>query len=114
MTEGQWFPVHHHPTDDFAAINYLNYKDDHSPTLFSNPAIFAPYLKCMRPDLFNILDGVSLDNQYILDHASWNVEEDDILIFPSVLNHEILSQGPTEEPRITISTNMWISEREKK
>ena len=113
MTEGQWFPVHHHPTDDFAAIHYLNYKDDHSPTLFHNPQNFSPYLKYLRPELVNILNRESPDNQYIQEHVAWKVEEDDILIFPSVLNHEMKPQGPTKESRITIATNLRILSQEK-
>ena len=108
MSEGQYFPAHNHPTDDFAAVHYLNFKDDHVPTLFHNPATFAPFLKYMRPDLANILDTTHKHNQYMWQHFAYKVEEDDMLIFPSALDHEIKAQGPTKEPRITIATNLKI------
>ena len=31
-----------------------------------------------------------------------------MIIFPSALNHEVIMQGPTKEPRITISSNIEI------
>ena len=34
------------------------------------------------------------------------VEEDDMLIFPAALDHEVSPQEATEEPRITIATNI--------
>jgi len=114
-TEGQNLTSHNHvPTDDFATVHYLNFKDDHTPTLFHNPATFAPFLRYMRPELFNILENTSLDNQYIQEHFAWKVKEDDMLIFPSALNHEIKAQGPTKEPRITIATNIKILSQEEK
>jgi len=36
------------------------------------------------------------------------VKEDDLIIFPAALSHEIAPQGPTKEPRITISSNIKI------
>ena len=113
MTEGQWFPVHYHASDDFAAVHYLNYKGDHSPTVFSNPAIFAPYLKYMRPDFASVLHTTDIDNQYMWEKIGWKVEEDDMLIFPAALHHEILAQGPAKETRITIATNLKLTPQEK-
>jgi len=108
-TEGQWMPVHSHlPLDDFACIHYLNFKDDHKLTRFNNPATFAHYMGAIRPELYNVVNDMTINNSYMYESFDMPVEEDDILIFPSVLNHEILSQGPTEEPRITISTNLEV------
>ncbi len=114
MTEGQWLPSHNHSvTDDFATVHYLNFKDDHVLTRFINPATFAPFVKSIRKKLEEILDEEEKLNHYLWDNFSWKVEEDDMIIFPSILNHEIPTQGPTEEPRITISTNIKINEHEK-
>ena len=108
-TEGQNLTSHNHfPTDDFAAVHYLNFKDEHAPTMFNNPANFAPFLRYLRPELFNVLEGTCMDNHYIQENFAWKVKEDDMLIFPSAINHEIRAQGPTKEPRITIATNLKI------
>ena len=114
MTEGQWLPVHNHIPDDFATIHYLNFKEDHNQTRFYNPAIFTPFLKFIQPELYNTLDSTDLDNSYLWESGSFTVEEDDILIFPAALNHEIMRQGPTNEPRITISSNLRILSQEEK
>ena len=119
MTEGQWLPSHGHlgsadphsghMTTAFACIHYLNFKDGHSFTCFNNPATFAPFLKYIRPEMYNILDMVP-DNSYFWEYVDFPVEEDDMLIFPSAINHEVPVQGPTKEPRITISTNLMMKE----
>ena len=114
-TEGQNLTSHNHiSTDDFAVVHYLNFKDDHTPTLFHNPATFAPFLRYMRPDLVDALDSSAGDNQYMWEHFAWKVKEDDMVIFPSAINHEIKAQGPTKEPRITIATNIKILPQEEK
>ena len=112
VTEGQWMPTHSHlGTDDFATIHYLNFKKDHSLTTFYNPAKFAQYIKYLQPKLYNTLGTMVPDNSYLWDFFSFPVGEDDVLIFPAALDHEVKMQGPTKEPRITISTNISIDER---
>jgi len=102
-------PSHNHlPDDEFATIHYLNFKDDHNLTIFKNPAIFAPYLIHLQPKLNDILDDLVSDNSYLYEFFTLPVKEDDIIIFPAALNHEIAPQGPTKEPRITISSNIRI------
>ena len=110
MTEGQWFPVHNHiDTDDnFASIHYLNFKKGHNLTCFGNPATFAPFIKKIQPEMNDILDNSVPENSYIWSHFEVSVKEDDMIIFPAVLNHEIGVQGPTKEPRITIASNVKI------
>ena len=109
ITEGQWLPSHNHVGfDDFATVHYLNLKKEHIPTTFQNPMKFAPYIKYIRPELIDILDNRGSDNSYLWEWFQVSVEEDDMLIFPAALDHEVLVQGPTKEPRITISTNISV------
>jgi hypothetical protein len=113
-TEGQWMPVHNHlPTDDFACIHYLNFKDGHNFTRFTNPLTFAPHLEHIQEELYDILDSTNSDNSYMWKQFMFPVEEDDMLIFPASLNHEVSPQGATEEPRITIATNIWIPSQKR-
>ena len=109
-TEGQWLPSHNHlgSGDDFACIHYLNFKKDHVLTDFHNPAKFALYLRHLRPEMVDILNNKILDNSYMWEWFQVPVEEDDLLIFLAALNHEVQVQGPTKEPRITISSNIRI------
>jgi hypothetical protein len=112
ITEGQWLPVHNHmgSGDDFACIHYLNFKNDHNQTNFKNPAIFAPFAKYIQPELSNMLDDMVPDNSYFWEYFKLSTEEDDMFIFPSMLGHEVVVQGPTKEPRISISTNIKIKQ----
>ena len=108
-TEGQWLPVHNHlMCDDFACIHYLNFKKDHVLTTFHNPAKFVPYVKYIQPELYNTLNPLAPDNSYMWKFFEMPVEEDDMLIFPAALDHEISVQGPIKEPRITIASNIKI------
>jgi len=113
VTEGQWLSSHIHTHDDFACVHYLNFKDEHSPTLFWNPATFASYIKSIQPNMQDVIDLDNTENSYACANFSLRVEEDDMVIFPALLNHEIRAQGPTKEPRITISTNIQIRKYEK-
>ena len=108
ITEGQWLPNHNHIDWDFSTVHYLNFKNNHNLTMFKNPAIFAPYTKNIQPKMYNISDDNILDNSYLYEWFTLPVKEDDMIIFPAVLDHEIPVQGPTKEPRITISTNIRI------
>ena len=112
VTEGQWLPFHNHlgAGDDFACIHYLNFKNDHVSTTFNNPINFTSFLKFIQPELNNILDKSASDNSYMWEWFNFTVKEDDMLIFPAALNHEIRMQGPTKEPRITISSNIKLLE----
>ena len=109
MTEGQWLPKHDHwKMDDFACVHYLNFKKDHNPTCFQNPTKFAPYVRYIRPELIDTFDDSVPDNSYFWEHFELSTEEDEMFIFPAALTHEVMMQGPTKEPRITISTNIKI------
>ena len=110
MTEGQWMSAHNHlgTGDDFATVHYLNFKKDHVLTTFKNPATFAPFAKYIQPELKDMMDNQAPDNSYFWEYFDFPVEEDNMLIFPAVLDHEIMMQGPTKEPRITISSNIKI------
>jgi hypothetical protein len=107
ITEGQYFPIHNHIESAFAMVHYLNFKDDHKLTRFYNPATFAQYMRNIRPELYNVVSD-TIDNSYMYEFFDMPVEEDDILIFPATLNHEIPAQGPAKEIRITISSNLEI------
>jgi len=115
VTEGQSLPSHNHlgESASFSTVHYLNFKNDHNLIWFHNPAQFVPYVKYLQSELHEIL-GNTTDNSYLFEHFTFSVEEDDILIFPASLNHEITMQGPTKEPRISISSNVKIIAHKEK
>ena len=107
MTEGQHLSQHNHTGCDFSTIHYLNFKNDHVLTCFSNPSSYSLFLRKLQPDLSNILQA-NKDHSYFQDSHHFPVEEDDMVIFPASLIHEVWPQGPTKEPRVTISSNIRI------
>ena len=121
MTKGQYLPIHdhlgqYHPenlfeeesTCDFSTVHYLNYKKEHTLTRFTNPAYFSRFLKWMQPRAYSIVDRLDPTNSYLFENFYFPAEEDDIIIFPAALMHEVIIQGQTDEPRITISTNISV------
>jgi len=114
VTEGQYLPTHNHIECNFSTIHYLNLNDDHVPTRFHNPSTFAPFLKMLHVSFSEILDNRDTDNSYFFERIMFPVKTDDLLIFPGALKHEIPIQGPTKEPRITISSNIKILSQEEK
>ena len=110
VSDGQYLPPHNHiEYDDFATIHYLNFKDGHHYTRFINPTNFAPYLQYIRPKLIDIMSNTVPENSYFYEQYKFPVKEDDMIIFPAALNHQILPQeGSAKESRITISTNIRI------
>ena len=107
ITEGQWLPMHDHIGYDFATIHYLNFKKDHNQTMFKNPASFAPFIKNIQPKMYSI-SNTNSDNSYLYGFFTFPVKEDDMVIFPGTLEHEVAAQAATKESRITISTNIKI------
>ena len=106
--KGQWLVRHNHlPHDDFATVHYISLNKDHPPTRFYNPADFASYVKDIQPSLFDKLENNSV-NSYMYETWIPQAEEDDMIIFPAALQHDIPLQT-SEELRITISSNIEIN-----
>jgi len=112
MTEGQYLPAHFHTPCDFSTIHYLNFKDDHELTCFENPADFAPYMRYLQPELVDILNKSDSDNSYMFTNYNVPVKEDDFIIFPAIVSHNIGKQELAKESRITISTNIKIADKD--
>lgn len=98
--KGQWQETHHHaanPYAYFSAVHFLKYDSEiHSPIIMSNPnRIFLETYSLGRQTNLNYWD---------LMHPV-NVEEGDIIIFPSTLEHFVKPQV-TDDSRITISFNI--------
>lgn len=108
-------PHQHLPTCDFASVHYIQFeKGIHNPTNFHNMNEFVPYLNFVRPDMYNSAHSKHIDNSYLFDYYELDIEEDDMIIFPSCLRHEILPQKEqSDKIRITVATNISIKELKK-
>jgi len=104
--------VHNTPVS-FSTVHFLNLKNNQETTSFINPAEFSRYVKFLQPELYKLLSTEDPTNSYMFDRCKVSAKEDDMIIFPSIFMHEIASQGSTNEPRITVSSNLRISKKKE-
>lgn len=90
----------------FSAIHYINYdKIQHGPTNFFNPLMFAQF-NCFTNTMSQILDSENQDNSAYFKSWSIDCNEDDLLIFPSYLKHDVTSNVETSKHRIVSALNI--------
>ena len=91
----------------FGSTHYISYdKESHTPTKFENPLVFAQY-RHNTNDINNLLDQNDYNNSAYWPDSGLDVEEDDMIIFPSYLKH-VVENGykPGSKPRIVCVTNI--------
>jgi hypothetical protein len=98
--KGQYQEIHHHsyvPNTYFSAVHFLKYNPK-----FHKPLVVHNHNRVFT-DMFTLGKSSNMnywDSQHVID-----VEEGDIVIFPSTLEHYVQPQT-TEEYRVTISFNI--------
>jgi hypothetical protein len=98
---------HIHGNCDFSLVHYINFDEkQHIPTIFKNPFYFCNLLP-NRKKLVDIFDEKIEENSWI--HKEWvfKTEEDDVVIFPAILEHYVRNLD-SKKLRITISINIEI------
>jgi len=108
-TKDQYMDAHWHmPEFDFSAVHYVNLKEGMKSTNFISPyKQLAKSVACMRSDLNKSVNKKDLMFSGYTPEYYLNTEEDDIVIFPAWLDHEIKpSIVEYKEPRITIVLNI--------
>ena len=110
VKKGQYMRSHDHlPDADFSCIHYLKFNPkEHTRTKYINPAYYSRFMKFMFPKMHAHVDNQYPDNSFMFDEWSLPIEEDDFIIAPSVLVHEIPKQKETKDIRMTIVTNVSI------
>ena len=111
--KNQFMRRHHHlPSADFSSIHYLQFDEEHSPTLFYNPGdTIAKSYMAMRDNMVESLDLEHHSNSGYAEYTAPIYKEDDMIIFPGYLEHEILpSKHQYKRNRITIITNSWLED----
>ena len=85
----------------FGTCHYISYDpDQHRPTKFINPLIFGQY-NYNTQDIGRVLDKSDPGNSTWYPEITMDIEEDDMIIFPSYLKH-VVENGfkPGTKPRI--------------
>jgi len=99
----------HLPDDDFACVHYLQMDKNQVGTTFTNTHVFSKYLEYMLPNIYKLSNRKEKINSYIYPRYTLDVEEDDLIIFPSVANHLIKKlDNISNKLRITIATNLKL------
>jgi len=111
LKENQFMTSHQHlPSADFSAVHYIQFDDKkHTPTCFVNTHDFGSYLEYIRKPFVGCCNTKHLDNSYLFPRFRYAVKEDDMIIFPSCLRHDIPKQPENlDKLRITIVSNLTV------
>tara|TARA_Y100000004_G_scaffold155258_1_gene179767 strand:- start:252 stop:869 length:618 start_codon:yes stop_codon:yes gene_type:complete len=101
---GEWQEKHDHLGSHvnhthFSFIHFLSFdKDEHQPPKFTDPLRSIRYL------------SVEMDSNNCGEAYVPEVEEGDLLMFPSYLQHFVPPGKATDKPRITISFNAIVTQ----
>ena len=109
--KSQFMRKHWHlPSADFSCIHYLQFDEEHSPTLFYNPGdTVARSYKSIKTKFVDSLDLNEYSNLGYAEYTAPKFEEDDMIVLPGYLDHEIpQAKHQYKKNRITVVTNSWI------
>ena len=109
MKSQQYMRAHDHIGDsDYTCIHYAKFNPKkHSTTTFFNSHQWANSIKYIRPDYYNKLDIRNEKHSYQLPYFQVPTKQDDLLITPSCVTHEV-PPFESDELRVTIVINLSI------
>jgi len=106
---GQHMQSHIHDEYDFSCTHYINFNPEkHSSIRFVNFSPMGLFAKCITKSTFDVVDNTDISNSYLQAGWKFPLEEDDMVIFPGSLHHEVPIQEETDELRICIVTNIKL------
>ena len=109
---GQSMRSHIHEEYDFSCTHYINFNPEkHSCIRFVNFSPMGLFGQSITKSTFDVADNVDISNSYL--HGGWHypLSEDDMIIFPGSLHHEVPRQEETDELRICVVTNIKLYEK---
>ena len=113
VKKDQYMASHQHLVDcDFSAVHYVQFPKGSSPITFFSHNDFGEYLQFLRPDYYKLANNQNLDNSYLYARFKYTPIEDEIVIFPAVLMHEIEKQITIPKLRISVVVNLTIEKNE--
>ena len=106
---GQKMQSHTHPTWDFSCTHYINFNSEkHNSIRFVNLSSMGLYGKEILQSSFDIADNKDISNSYLNFGWDYPLREDDMVIFPATLHHEVPEQKETDELRICVVSNIKL------
>jgi len=109
--KGQKADQHDHMTCDFSAVHFLKFNPEaHEPIRFIHPQqTKTKYLSRFKPQIVDNL-GTCTRQSYYKENFVPVINEGDLIIFPSELQH-LVWKNQSDETRITIAFNFSIREK---
>ena len=109
MKSGQYMRPHNHIGDsDFTCIHYVKFNSKkHQSTVFHNANHWADDFQYLRPELYSKLDPGNEKHSYLLKYYQIPTKENDFIITPSAVLHEVPS-FKSDELRVTLVVNLQI------
>lgn len=106
-TQNMW--PHHHIPSTFSAVHYIKFNpNQHQSSIFFNPSNYRTIFDFHYGDLMESLCNKDENNMWAFPSRTIDVQEDDIIITPSIVEHAIGKSNSNEE-RISIILNINIS-----
>lgn len=113
--EGYFLTSHDHGSDTFSSVLYIQFdKKNHPPTAFNNPYSSPHLIRWLQKDFYDAVDEKNNLFGYLHDTWSLNTEEDDYIIFPGHVKHEVPTVGKSNKKRVTISCNIKVYKDDEK
>ena len=106
--KGQKADQHEHMTSDFSAVHFLKFNPKlHEPIKFLHPEFTkTKYIKKLKPIVESNL-GTCTKQSYYKEHFVPEINEGDLIIFPSELQH-LVHPNTSDELRVTIAFNFSL------
>ena len=111
VSEEGYFLTSHGPVAEMilVLVLFLQYdKETHPSTVFNNPDNSSLFTRIIQKDLYESIDSTNPFFGYFHDDWQVDTEEDDYLIFPGHVKHEVPLIGKCSKPRVTLSINIKL------
>jgi len=106
---GQYMKAHTHPEYDFSCTHYINFDSEkHSSIRFVNSSPTGLFGREIMTEQYSISDRTKPANSYLYGDFDIPILENDMIIFPATLQHEVPVQKKVDECRICIVTNIKL------
>lgn len=104
-SKNQFMKPHHHFPSHFSGVHYIKFdKEKDKLITFKNP--FKIFLDNFDPNFYKCFIHSQKDNTWMFSNISLEIEEDDFIIFPSILEH-FIPKTSSDSKRISIATNIY-------
>jgi len=106
---GQYMKSHTHPEYDFSCTHYISFNPEkHSSLRFVNSSPTGLFGREIMGEQYHIADRSDISNTYLYGDYDYPAVEDEMIIFPATLQHEVPVQPETDKMRIVIVTNIKL------